>query len=56
MVRRFYHRGLAIYKLYVCNSDTDDWKVTEHYADRSEAAFNPKKVYHFGRDHICLLL
>ncbi|KAF6236107.1 hypothetical protein HO173_005735 [Letharia columbiana] len=37
VIRRFYHRELAVYKLDLCMSGTDNWKFAEYYSDAGEA-------------------
>ena len=56
MIRRFYSRELAIYKLYLCMSETDDRKLAEYFSDTGEAAFVQSQSDAYERNVISLLI
>lgn len=56
VVRRFYHRQLAVYKLFLCVSKTDNRKLAEYYSDTGEAAFVQGESDSYERDVDSLLI
>lgn len=56
VIRRFYNRELAVYKLYLCVSATDNRKIGEYYSDAREAAFVQSESDAYERHVIVLLI
>ena len=56
VIRRFYHRELAVFKLYLCVSGTDNRKLAEYFSDTGEAAFAQSPSDTYERNIISLLI
>ena len=56
VIRRFHHRELAVYKLYLCVSGTDHRKLAEYYSDAGEAACVQDESDTYERNVVALLI
>ena len=56
VIRRFYHRELAIFKLYLCMSERDHRKLAEYLSDTGEAAVAQSPSDAYERNIISLLI